>query len=85
MVRTDASLQKLDKFLHQPQKTTTSKAELQSKISHDILLSKSTDLTSVFEIKKSLVDSCSGEVRDVLVNHTFVGCVDRGLVSSLIG
>ena len=80
MVRTDANAQKLDKFF------TTNKAvvepEAKKKPSLDptlVNLSQRSDLTSVHDIKKEMLDSCSTQCKDLLASLTFVGCVDREL------
>ena len=85
MVRTDASLQKLDKFLKASSRTTDTvktQSETVKPMDDDegpVVLSPSIDLTSIYELKKDILDCSSPECREVLANHTFVGCVDREL------
>ena len=88
MIRTDANLQKIEKFFNNTTTTTTTSNEpakpvqtQSNKISDNeiVNLSQKTDLTSVYEIKSDILNSCSPECRNVIANHTFVGCVDRGL------
>ena len=83
MVRTDANIQKIDKFFNasMPTKTSDNDKESPKKLEPEYMndLSRKTDLTSVDDIKEDILHSCSPEVRDVLASHTFVGCVDREL------
>lgn len=86
MVRTDANLQKLDKFLKAPSKITDPVVKTQEDsvkpmdVDEElVVLSSSTDLTSIYELKKEILTASSPECREVLANHTFVGCVDREL------
>ena len=85
MIRTDANLQKIEKFFNNSTTSSEPAKPVQTpsnnKISDNeiVNLSQKTDLTSVYEIKSDILNSCSPECRNVIANHTFVGCVDRGL------
>jgi len=86
MIRTDANLQKLDKFFNSsisnkaPDKESKSLMTSSTMISDkDIINMKKDDLDSVKSLKKEIVSSCSTDCKNILANHTFVGCVDREL------
>jgi len=82
MVRTDANLQKLDKFV-----TKTRVAEVQeSAVEADEPMEEeegggaaAAELSSVRELRQEVVADCSPECRSILAGHTFVGCVERRL------
>ena len=81
MVRTDANMQKINKFF---QSSAADKMDVDepSKKTEALKLDSLTSLTelsSVLEVRGDIVDNCSSECRDLLANHTFVGCVDREL------
>ena len=83
MVRTDASLQKIEKFFNHSNPIRETKDSHQDKRQKtdpsQIVRLKTTDLTSVQEIKQEILNSCSLECKEVLSGHTFVGLVDREL------
>ena len=84
MVRTDASLQKIEKFFNHsnPSRETEKdnhKDKRQKTDPSQIVKLKTTDLTSVQEIKQEILNSCSLDCKEVLSGHTFVGLVDREL------
>ena len=80
MVRTDANAQKLEKFFNTNKVLAETETKRRSSLDPSLVnLSKQSDLTSVQEIKKEMLDSCSTQARDLLASLTFVGCVDREL------
>ena len=82
MVRTDASVQKINKFFQSSISETDSMDWDYSKKTETLKLdnqTSSTDLTSVIEIRNAIVDNCSHECRNLIANHIFVGLVDKEL------
>ena len=80
MVRTDANAQKIEKFFNANKAATEAEAKKRARLDPDLVnLSPKTDLTSVHEIKKEILSSCSIQCKELLSNLTFVGCVDREL------
>ena len=84
MVRTDANVQKINKFFQSSVSTDRMDVDDTNAIKKtEVLkldnLTSLAELSSVLEIRGAIVDNCSPECRDLLANHTFVGCVDREL------
>ena len=81
MVRTDANMQKINKFFQSSaaDKMDVDEASKKTETLKLDSLTSLTELSSVLEVRGDIVDNCSSECRDLLANHTFVGCVDREL------
>ena len=81
MVRTDANMQKINKFFRSSAADRMEVDEASKKTETLKLdsLTSLTNLSSVLEVRGAIVDHCSSECRDLIANHTFVGCVDREL------
>ncbi|GFO28216.1 DNA mismatch repair protein mlh1 [Plakobranchus ocellatus] len=92
MIRTDSRDQKLDAFLGQATSKHTSKtAQKSSNQSEDVEVSGPGDdsikrnkvkrreikLNSVLELRQEVKDDVSDAMRNLLQNHTFVGCVSE--------
>ncbi|XP_021924732.1 DNA mismatch repair protein Mlh1 isoform X2 [Zootermopsis nevadensis] len=87
MVRTDSSLQKLDKFFGPPAATTTPSTSKATDLGQADVKSKETSsgskaakrveckLRSVLELRHDVEDKMHVGLRELLKNSTFVGCV----------
>lgn len=71
MIRTDISVQKLDKFLIKPE---TNKSIGESPKS---TLKKETKLSSILRIRQTIEKKCAKELRHMFKNFVFVGVVNR--------
>ncbi|CAH1405931.1 unnamed protein product [Nezara viridula] len=77
LVRTDASSQKIDKFL---KTDTNSSSKDISKTEENGYKRREIKLTSVLALKSNVENDCNLAVRDIVANITFVGCIDQNSV-----
>ena len=80
MIRTDANLQKMDKFLtREATEKIGVEAEEAMEEGEEEEDRREVELSSVLELRQEVATDCSPECRTILAGHTFVGCVDRRL------